>query len=902
MCRLKLAMMLWCLAVVPGAANDGQPAALAAAPKEKTGRRDGAWADPNKAEPAGTKYRTFHSQTIHAEVSYLIYLPPDYEMAKDRRYPVVYWLHGGGGSQRTGDNFIERLDAAIRSGKAPPMIAILVNGVGSSLFCDSIDGKKPVETVIIRDLIPHVDKTYRTYGTRQMRAIEGFSMGGFWTIHLGFKYPELFGAITALAHAPICPNSGWQRVERVWQAGPFAGNAERFAPEDPFHLVDKNADTIRRDVRTRLIVGDADNPNTVARTKELHAKMTELRLPCELIVVPGVRHSYQNLYAELGDREFAFYRDIFADDSASAPKVGKPGPEEKKPRAPEENRLARRGISWVEPDKTEPAGTTYTTFHSQTVNGEVSYLLYLPPDYEKEQPKRYPVLYWLHGSGATQSKGGEIVRRVDQAIRDGKVSSMIVVLVNGLRGATMYCDTKDGKWPLESVIVNDLIPHIDATYRTTARRQGRAIEGFSMGGFGAAHFGFKYPELFGVVSVLAPALLGPDLTAEMPKRKWLEHLSFVFSGDVDCFQANDPIQLVVKNAERIRGQCIIRLVPHDEEGKWLIPRCEELHALLEKYKIAHEFDPRTDVTAHNYRLLYDKIGDKALGFYAKAFAVAAQAGDWKLERVEVRNGIEIYQCQRPGKPEFRRLLAKPRGEGPFPAVVLNHGGRSGAPFLYRCLAFSENGFVVIACDLRHAEIPVVDFRNLVWEEGMGPGTSREDIRRDRENVDILKSLSFVNSKQIAMYGHSGGGHLTVGFLALGNQDQAVKVAAITSAGIYPKHPDQLPDPKNPERYRAFPQINHVKAMSVAAEEVKNIHVPLLSIHGRKDHICPLESAVTLKEELDKYGKENRLIVRDEADHNDVKTADHEEIIRFIRKHLGLPVVSDQRRGAGEGKR
>jgi len=301
-----------------------QPAASVPAPKEATRRRDGAWTDPNKAEPAGTKYRTFHSQTIHAEVSYLIYLPPDYETAKDTRYPLVYWLHGGGGSQRTGENFIERLDAAIRSGKAPPMIAILVNGVGGSLFCDSIDGRKPVETVIVRDLIPHIDQTYRTHGTRRMRAIEGFSMGGFGAIHLGFKYPQIFGAVTALAHAPIRPNSGWQRVERVWQEGPFAGNAERFAPEDPVHLVEKNADAIRRDVRTRLIVGDADNPNTVARTKELHDKMTELRLPCELIVVPGVRHSYQNLYAELGDREFEFYRRIFAEQSRAEPQGSSP--------------------------------------------------------------------------------------------------------------------------------------------------------------------------------------------------------------------------------------------------------------------------------------------------------------------------------------------------------------------------------------------------------------------------------------------------------------------------------------------------------------------------------------------------------------------------------------------------
>ena len=307
---------------------------------------------------------------------------------------------------------------------------------------------------------------------------------------------------------------------------------------------------------------------------------------------------------------------------------GEPGLEVRERQGPKKNHLAGLKLSWVEPDKTEPPGMTYKTFHSKTINREASYLIYLPPDYEKERQNHYPVLYWLHGSGAPQSKGGRIVKMVDQAIRDSKTPAIIIVLVNGLRGATMYCDTKDGKWPLESVIVDDLIPHIDATYRTIANREGRAIEGFSMGGFGAAHLGFKYPDLFGVVSILAPALLGPDIKADMPKRKWLEHFSFVFSEDIDYFHANDPFQLIQKNAERLRGRSVICLVPHDEEGKWLIPRCEELHTLLDKHKISHTFDVRTDVNGHNYSLLYDKMGENALGFYAKAFATAARTEDW----------------------------------------------------------------------------------------------------------------------------------------------------------------------------------------------------------------------------------------------------------------------------------
>jgi S-formylglutathione hydrolase FrmB len=286
----------------------------------------GNWLDPVKDEPKGTYYKSFFSPTIQGDVSYLVYLPPDYETTKSRGYPVVYWLHGGGGNQRTGDNFVERLNDAICCGAAPAMIAVLVNGVGSSLFCDSIDGKKPVETVIVKDLIPHIDATYRTYGTGRMRAVEGFSMGGFGALHLAFKYPHLFGAVTALAHAPIRPDSGWPKVDRVWKTGPLAGNVEYFRKNDPFQLVEKNSDTIRQGMRIRLIVGDADNPNTVARTRELYDKMAGLNLTSELIVIPGIRHSYKNLYEELGDKEFSFYKEVFAGapSIAGTPIVGKP--------------------------------------------------------------------------------------------------------------------------------------------------------------------------------------------------------------------------------------------------------------------------------------------------------------------------------------------------------------------------------------------------------------------------------------------------------------------------------------------------------------------------------------------------------------------------------------------------
>src|SRR6476660_9815239 len=120
----------------------------------------GPWVDPSRDEPAGTHYKTLRSATIGGDVSYLVWLPPDYNTAPGRRYPVIYWLHGGGGNQRSGSFFVDLYAGAVRRLLAPAAIIVLPNGLRESNWVDSKDGKSPVETVIIKDLVPHIDQTY----------------------------------------------------------------------------------------------------------------------------------------------------------------------------------------------------------------------------------------------------------------------------------------------------------------------------------------------------------------------------------------------------------------------------------------------------------------------------------------------------------------------------------------------------------------------------------------------------------------------------------------------------------------------------------------------------------------------------------------------------------------------
>jgi endo-1,4-beta-xylanase len=278
-------------------------------------------------------------------------------------------------------------------------------------------------------------------------------------------------------------------------------------------------------------------------------------------------------------------------------------------------------MEWIAPDRSGPAGTQFKTFHSNTINADVSYLVYLPPDYEKNSETHYPVLYELHASGGMPSREARaITPRFDRAMRSGKIPPMIIVYPNGLRGATMYSDTKNGEYPVESVIIKDLIPHIDATYRTIVSRAGRALDGFSMGGFGAAHLGFKYPELFGVVSIQAPPLLGPDLTQPLPTRAWSKLFHTAMGGDLDYFRQNDPFALAAKNADALRDRSFIRIVCHIENENWLAPQCEKLHQVLMSQTIPHQFLYLSNVNSHNGGQVALTLGDAGLMFFGSSFA------------------------------------------------------------------------------------------------------------------------------------------------------------------------------------------------------------------------------------------------------------------------------------------
>ena len=280
--------------------------------------------------------------------------------------------------------------------------------------------------------------------------------------------------------------------------------------------------------------------------------------------------------------------------------------------ASQQRKWPQSKAEWLDSNHDAANGTRYETFKSKVLGQDVSCLVWLPPGYEQES-KRFPVIYWLHGMGSNQRGGASMfVPQVESAMKEGRLPPCIVVLVNGMV-KSFYCDSVDGKIPMESVIIKDLIPHVDATYRTLAKREGRVIEGYSMGGYGAAHLGFKYPEIFGTVVINAGALIEPNLT-NGPKDG---PMYAVFGDDTARRIAEFPMTLAKQNADKLRGQTRIRIGCGSLDS--LLPRNRELHDLLTELHIEHDYEVVEGV-AHESPRYYRQLGTKAYEFHAKALA------------------------------------------------------------------------------------------------------------------------------------------------------------------------------------------------------------------------------------------------------------------------------------------
>ncbi|HEU5409414.1 MAG TPA: alpha/beta hydrolase family protein [Candidatus Acidoferrales bacterium] len=227
---------------------------------------------------------------------------------------------------------------------------------------------------------------------------------------------------------------------------------------------------------------------------------------------------------------------------------------------------------------------------SAILHRPVRYCAILPPSYDSQKSRRYPILYFLHGLGSNEqflvvSGGWNIVEDEWQQKKIGEF-----LIVTPAADTTFYINSRDGRVRYEDFFLREFIPFIESHYRVTAKRADRAIGGISMGGYGALHLAFAHPKLFVSVTANSAALFEklPNVRVANPQQSPLLRALHAFGipPDPAFWRRNDPLRLArVANLSGLR----IYFDCGAEDDYGFEYGAQALHDVLAARKIRHEF-------------------------------------------------------------------------------------------------------------------------------------------------------------------------------------------------------------------------------------------------------------------------------------------------------------------------
>jgi S-formylglutathione hydrolase FrmB len=269
---------------------------------------------------AEIKPGSFASKSLGKDVAYVVDLPASYATG-DKKYPVVYLLHGlfesSGFYERRG--LAPAFAAAREKGDLPDAL-IVVADASNSFYVNGPAGA--YEDMVVKDLVEHVESTYRTVPSRAGRALFGVSMGGYGALRIAFKYPERYGVVAThsamLLEKIPTPEDGARRGQMASFNRIFGNPIDEamWAANDPLRLAAK------ADPKTAPALyfdcGSEDRFQLFIGNKDLHEKLQ----------AKGVKHEFA-LYP--GDHGYEYVRSVvdkslrFVGDALKAP-AAKPAP------------------------------------------------------------------------------------------------------------------------------------------------------------------------------------------------------------------------------------------------------------------------------------------------------------------------------------------------------------------------------------------------------------------------------------------------------------------------------------------------------------------------------------------------------------------------------------------------
>jgi S-formylglutathione hydrolase FrmB len=249
------------------------------------------------------------SRILGDTVHYCVLLPPSYDSAPTRRFPVLYFLHGLGENEQTlfktgGWNLIEDLRQQHKIGD----FLIVTPEAKASFYVNSADGKVRYSDFFLQEFMPYIEGKYRIRRERRARAITGISMGGYGALRFAFANPGMFSAVSAQSAALMTESP--QELNAALRSGTPLGNllgsvfgnpinVPHWEENDPFSLAKRNQAAIGK-LAIYFNCGRDDEYGFETGAKALDRQLQDEHVKHEFHLYPG-NHSASYFAAHLGE-------------------------------------------------------------------------------------------------------------------------------------------------------------------------------------------------------------------------------------------------------------------------------------------------------------------------------------------------------------------------------------------------------------------------------------------------------------------------------------------------------------------------------------------------------------------------------------------------------------------------
>ena len=502
---------------------------------------------------------TYFSKTVGNKRKALIYTPPGF--SKEKKYPVLYLLHGIGGDEKEWYNQGQPqviLDNLYADGKVEPMIVVLPNGraMKDDRATGDVYGKAAAfatfEQDLLKDLIPYVEKNYPAIKDSQHRAIAGLSMGGGQSLNFGLGNLDKFAWVGGFSSAPntkqpqeLIPDPEvaktklkllWiscgdkdglitfsQRTHdymktygvphifyidhgyhdfKVWKNSLYMFSQLLFKPVDmtSFDKISNVGRPAETNVRSAKHPQILPNSRAVFRIKAPEAQKVQLDFGKKYDMVKNNDGTWEVTTDSLS--EGFHYYSLIIDGVA----IADPSSETfyGMGRMASGFEVPFKGDSYYEERNVPHGDIRIKRYYSNVTNTWRNFYMYTPPGYDKDFTEKYPVLYIMHGGGEDQrgwATQGKIDLILDNLIAAKKAVPMIVVMVDG--NLPLNAFGEESLKTFEKELKQNIIPFTEKNYRIKTEAQYHALAGLSMGGIQTLYAGVRNTDMFSYLGVFS---------------------------------------------------------------------------------------------------------------------------------------------------------------------------------------------------------------------------------------------------------------------------------------------------------------------------------------------------------------------------------------------------------------